>query len=267
MSKRKRAARAERKHKNQLQVLEGGSEKENHNPLRKKRQKQVTIVPRNANQKYLMHSLKDDKTHIAFAIGPAGTGKTLLSTLYAIHCLKTNQAEKIIITRPAVSVDEQHGFLPGSLNDKMSPWTKPIFDIFEDYYSPKHIEYMLEENIIEIAPLAYMRGRTFKSSIVIADEMQNATESQMKMLLTRIGEGSKLIVTGDLDQHDRGYESNGLKEFVDKLSYVNSEMIDIVEFGKYDIERHPAVSEVLRIYDNTAVPDMAVTSEHWRTSV
>ena len=265
MSKRKRAARAERKHKNQLQLLEGGSEKQDNNPLRKPRSKQVTIIPRNANQKHLMHSLKDDNTYIAFAIGPAGTGKTLLSTLYAIHCLKTHQAEKIIITRPAVSVDEQHGFLPGSLNDKMSPWTKPIFDIFEDYYSPKHIEYMLEENIIEIAPLAYMRGRTFKSSIVIADEMQNATESQMKMLLTRIGEGSKLIVTGDLDQHDRGYESNGLKEFVDKLGCVDSEMIDIVEFGKYDIERHPAVSEVLRIYDNKIIPNMAPNTEHWRT--
>ena len=107
-----------------------------------------------------------------------------------------------MVTRPAVSVDEQHGFLPGTLMEKMAPWTRPIFDVFEEYYSPEQIEYMINDNKVEVAPLAYMRGRTFKNSFIIADEMQNATDSQMKMLLTRIGQGSKIVVTGDLAQHD-----------------------------------------------------------------
>jgi len=147
-----------------------------------------------------------------------------------------------------VSVDEQHGFLPGTLVEKMSPWTRPMFDIFEEYYSPSEIGQLINENIIEIAPLAYMRGRTFKNSIIIADEMQNATDNQMKMLLTRIGENSKIVVTGDLDQHDRGYDNNGLKMFVDRLHKRNSKMIGVVEFSKTEIERHPVVDEVLNLY-------------------
>ena len=217
----------------------------------KAREKIVRIVPRNPKQESLVALLNNRSTYIAFAIGPAGTGKTLLSTLHAIKLLKTHQIQKIIITRPAVSVDEQHGFLPGTIIDKMLPWTKPIFDIFETYYNPKHIKFMLDEGIIEIAPLAFMRGRTFKDSIIIADEMQNATDSQMKMLLTRIGDRSKLIVTGDLAQHDRGFESNGLKEFTRKLveREPHSDMIDVVEFSDSEIERHPVVSEVLKIYE------------------
>ena len=183
-----------------------------------------------------------------FTTGPAGTGKTLLSTLYALREFKNKTYSKIVITRPAVSVDEQHGFLPGTLVEKMAPWTRPIFDVFEQYYHPKEIEYLVENNTVEVAPLAYMRGRTFKESIIIADEMQNATQEQMKMLLTRIGDGSKLIVTGDLAQHDRGYETNGLKVFLEKLKAFNSSRIDLVEFDSSQIERHPAVSEVLKIW-------------------
>jgi phosphate starvation-inducible PhoH-like protein len=130
----------------------------------------------------------------------------------------------------------------------MAPWTRPIFDIFEEYFSPDQIEYMLKDNKLEIAPLAYMRGRTFKNSFIIADEMQNATDSQMKMLLTRIGENSKLVVTGDLNQHDRGYESNGLKMFIERLLEKGSTRIKMVTFNHKDIERHPVVEEVLRIY-------------------
>jgi len=120
--------------------------------------------------------------------------------------------------------------------------------IFEEYYHPEQLEYLLKANKLEIAPLAYMRGRTFKNSFIIADEMQNATDSQMKMLLTRIGEGSKLVVTGDLNQHDRGYESNGLKMFMERLLDRGSERIKVVNFDRGDIERHPVVEEVLRIY-------------------
>ena len=132
----------------------------------------------------------------------------------------------------------------------MAPWTRPIFDVFEEYYTPDQIEYMLGDNKVEIAPLAYMRGRTFKNSYIIADEMQNATDSQMKMLLTRIGDNSKLVVTGDLAQHDRGFESNGLKMFIERLLSRQSDRIKLVNFDNGDIERHPVVDEVLRIYDS-----------------
>lgn len=250
-NKRVKATKEEKKQKQHyLQLISNGELNPNH-LIPKSREKTVEIIPRNFKQRKLITILKNKETHITFAIGPAGTGKTLLSTLHAIDMLKSHQTQKIIITRPAVSVDEQHGFLPGTIVDKMLPWTKPIFDIFETYYTPKHIKFMLEEGIIEIAPLAYMRGRTFKDSIIIADEMQNATESQMKMLLTRIGERSQLVVTGDLAQHDRGFESNGLRGFVDRLNRhkkCNSRMIDVVEFAHDEVERHPVVSEVLEIY-------------------
>ena len=214
----------------------------------RKKERPVIIKPRNLKQQYLISLLENPNKHITFATGPAGTGKTLLSTLYAIKSLKEGTARKIVITRPAVSVDEQHGFLPGTLVEKMSPWTRPMFDIFEEYYNSSEIGHMIKENIIEIAPLAYMRGRTFKNSVIIADEMQNATDNQMKMLLTRIGDCSKLIVTGDLDQHDRGYQDNGLKKFTDRLAKRNSDMIGAVEFSKSEVERHPVVTEVLSLY-------------------
>ena len=214
----------------------------------RRKERPVIIKPRNLKQQYLISLLENPNKHITFATGPAGTGKTLLSTLYAIKSLKEGSALKIVITRPAVSVDEQHGFLPGTLVEKMSPWTRPMFDIFEEYYNSSEMGHMIKENIVEIAPLAYMRGRTFKNSIIIADEMQNATDNQMKMLLTRIGDNSKLIVTGDLDQHDRGYQDNGLKKFTDRLAKKNSDMIGAVEFSKSEVERHPVVTEVLSLY-------------------
>jgi len=224
-----------------LRVIEGGA-------LLRKRQKEVNIIPRNFNQDNLLGYLEDHNINIVFAIGPAGTGKTLISTLAGIKQLKNNKINKFVVTRPAVSVDEQHGFLPGTLMEKMAPWTRPIFDVFEEYYTPEQVEYMINDNKVEVAPLAYMRGRTFKDAFIIADEMQNATDSQMKMLLTRIGTGSKIVVTGDLNQHDRGYESNGLKMFIERLMDKGSESIKYIEFGNTDIERHPAVAEVLRLY-------------------
>lgn len=215
---------------------------------RKERQKQVEILPKNMRQEDYLALLENPRKNIVFAIGPAGTGKTLLACLLAVRELKAGRIEKIVITRPAVSVDEQHGFLPGTLIDKMAPWTRPIFDVFEQYWSPKYIENMIEENVIEVAPLAYMRGRTFEKSIILADEMQNATPSQMKMLLTRIGNGSRIFCTGDLAQHDRGYEANGLKDFTTRLASSSSKIIGVVEFEQRDVERHPAVAEVLKIY-------------------
>jgi phosphate starvation-inducible PhoH-like protein len=215
---------------------------------RKDRQKQVEILPKNIRQEDYLALLEDPRKSIVFAIGPAGTGKTLLACLLAVRELKAGRIQKIVITRPAVSVDEQHGFLPGTLIDKMAPWTRPIFDVFEQFWAPKYIENMIEENVIEVAPLAYMRGRTFENSIILADEMQNATPSQMKMLLTRIGNHSRIFVTGDLAQHDRGFEANGLKDFVTRLEATSSKMIGTVEFEQRDVERHAAVAEVLKIY-------------------
>ena len=213
-----------------------------------KKKQQVSILPRNTSQEYYLELLKNPKKHIIFAIGPAGTGKTMLGVQWAIKQLKEGVIERIIITRPAVSVDEEHGFLPGTLNQKMEPWTKPIMDVFQEYYHTKQIAEMLEEGVIEISPLAYMRGRTFKHAMIVADEMQNATPSQMKMLLTRLGEGSRMVVTGDLNQADRPRE-NGLLEFCSLYDEGGDHrMIAMAKFQTKDIERHPVVREVLSIY-------------------
>lgn len=213
--------------------------------------KRVEIIPRNLRQEDYLAHLENPRRDMVFALGPAGTGKTLLATLWAVKQLKLGQIDRIVVTRPAVSVDEQHGFLPGDLMSKMAPWTRPVFDVFREYWNARQIEAMIQEGTIEVAPLAYMRGRTFTRSVVIADEMQNATPQQMKMLLTRIGDGSKFIITGDLDQHDRGYENNGLKDFIERMllpTQSANQRIAVVTFERTHVERHPAVAEVLGIY-------------------
>ena len=166
------------------------------------RRKKLQILPRNVHQEDYLEMLQDSSRHVIFATGPAGTGKTMMAVQMGIRSLEDGTVDRIVITRPAVSVDEQHGFLPGDLKAKMAPWTQPIFDFLEEHYKPKQVEQMINDKTIEISPLAYMRGRTFKKSWIIADEMQNATQEQTKMLLTRIGEGSKIVATGDLAQHD-----------------------------------------------------------------
>ena len=214
-------------------------------PAKKQR---VIINARNANQKLYLSKLYAEQTSIVLAIGPAGTGKTMLAVQYGIKLYQEGIVDKIVVTRPAVSVDEDLGFLPGTLNEKMAPWTRPIFDVLSEYYQKKDIEKMLEEGTIEISPLAYMRGRTFKNAYIVADEMQNATVNQMKMLLTRLGEGSKMVVTGDLAQADR-LSDNGLIDFCNLLETKEYlEHIDIVRFDARDIERHNAVKEILAIY-------------------
>ena len=215
-----------------------------HAPQKKHR---VTLLPRNRNQENYLQKLQDDSKSIVFAIGPAGTGKTLLAVQNGIKMYQEGLVDKIIVTRPAVSVDEDLGFLPGTLNEKMAPWTRPIFDVLGEYYQQKDIENMLYEGIIEISPLAYMRGRTFKNAYVIADEMQNATQNQMKMLLTRLGENSRMVVTGDLNQADR-LKDNGLVDFIAKFQGRKLLHIDMVQFDSKDIERHQAVKEVLDVY-------------------
>ena len=210
----------------------------------------ITLIPKSLSQENYIDLLTDPQKLIIFATGPAGTGKTMLAVLAALRAFRSGACERIVITRPAVGVDdEQHGFLPGTLNEKMAPWTRPIFDIIGEYYKQTDIARMLDDNQIEISPLAYMRGRTFKNSWIIADEMQNATPSQMKMLLTRLGEGSKMVVTGDTRQADRKENDNGLLDFQRLVaSYKNCKYVSGVEFDHRDIQRHPAVLEILKIY-------------------
>ncbi len=215
-----------------------------------KRRRQVNLLPKTLNQETYINLLTDPSKIIVFSTGPAGTGKTMLAMMAGIQALKDGTVRKIVLTRPAVGVDdEEHGFLPGDLNQKMEPWTRPLFDVLAEYYDKKEIATMLDEQIVEISPLAFMRGRTFKNSWIIADEMQNATPNQMKMLLTRIGDGSKMVVTGDTRQADRKDPDNGLLNFKSLVeSYKNSQFVDGVELTGKDIQRHPAVLEVLRIY-------------------
>jgi phosphate starvation-inducible protein PhoH and related proteins len=211
--------------------------------------KQVEIHPRNPSQENYLDALEDDYNSIVIATGPAGTGKSLLATLYAIEQLQKGNIDHIVICRPAVGVDEEeHGFLPGSIVDKLAPWCRPIIDVFKEYYTLKQIGNMIREEIIEFVPVAFVRGRTFKNTIVIFDEAQNSLPTAMKAVLTRIGDGSRIFVTGDMDQHDRGYAINGLRDFINKLQYKKAKYIAHIEFGIEDIERHPAVSEILYLY-------------------
>ena len=216
-------------------------------PRLPQKRRMVTLTPRNQHQKEYIAKLENENNSIIFAIGPAGTGKTLLAVQYGIKLFQEGKIEKIVVTRPAVSVDEDLGFLPGTLNEKMQPWVRPIFDIFLEYYHQREINKFLEDGVIEISPLAYMRGRTFKKAYIIADEMQNATISQTKMLLTRIGDDSSMVVTGDLAQADR-LRDNGLVNFCSLLNGIPLTYIDLIEFGVKDVERHPAVKEILAIY-------------------
>jgi len=220
----------------------------NSNAFNFNRKTNVEIIPRNIAQETYVDQLLDPRIRLTVAAGPAGTGKTLLAVLAAIKALKEGSINRIVISRPAVSVDEEHGFLPGTLNEKMDPWVRPIMDVFEEYWSPIEIERMLENRVVEVCPLAYMRGRTFKNAYIILDEAQNTTTSQMKMALTRIGSGSYMSVTGDLNQHDRGYEENGLKNFVELLALKNSDKIGISWFTRNHVERDVIVSEILSIY-------------------
>ena len=204
------------------------------------------ISPRTLTQrKYL--DLLQNHVPIVVGTGPAGTGKTLLACHAASRALAARQVERLILTRPAVSVDEQHGHLPGSLEQKMAPWTRPMFDALYRWYPPKKVREMMYDQKIEICPLAYMRGRTFDNAWIIGDEMQNSTPSQMKMFLTRIGEGSKMAVIGDPDQHDRGFDHNGLIDLLEKLP-APTDNIQHVEFTENDVLRSEVIKEILRMY-------------------
>jgi len=190
---------------------------------------------------------------VTVAIGPAGTGKTHIACTIGIEKLLRCDIEKIVITRPAVNVDECHGFLPGTANSKMVPYLIPIYDSFLTRITKHQLKKYIDDSKIEVSPLAYMRGRTFHKSFIIADEAQNTTPSQMKMLLTRLGEETKLVVTGDVEQSDLR-RNNGLADLMlrieERFQYTDEVPIDIVKFGRDDVLRSKLVEDILELYAN-----------------
>lgn len=206
-----------------------------------------SLYPKTIGQKLYIDSIM--KNDIVFGTGPAGTGKTYLAVALAAHSLRNKQFERIILTRPAVEAGESLGFLPGDLQEKVDPYLRPIYDaLFEILGGEKYMKY-IEKGIIEIAPLAYMRGRTLDNSFIVLDEAQNTTSEQMKMFLTRLGYSSKMVVTGDLTQTDlpKGKKS-GLHQAINILK--NTKGIGIVELQKVDIVRHPLVRRVIEAYED-----------------
>ena len=201
------------------------------------------MLPRTPIQVKYLKALRSNLKPLVVATGPAGSGKTLFACQTAAEGLAAGRFKKMILTRPIVSVDEELGFLPGNIDEKMDPWTRPMFDILEKYYSKSQITHMVKSKTIEISPLAYMRGRTFEDSFIIGDEMQNTTCNQMKMMLTRLGENSKMVITGDADQCD--VPESGLVDLIHRMSDQELEYLDHIVLGDEDIQRHPAVKEIL----------------------
>lgn len=239
-----------RKTNRKFQLIQDGNTTDiSYKYVKPSRTKSINLVPRSVSQESLVLSLCNPNTDITIAVGPAGSGKSYLGMLAALKSFQQNECSKIIITRPAVGVEEEkHGFLPGDLNAKMEPWTRPLTDIMKEFYTPAQVNKFIEDEIIEISPLAFMRGRTFKNSWIVADEMQNATPNQVKMLLTRIGEGSKIIITGDIEQTDKTISNNGLLDLCSRLDAEPTPGLDVCRLGLKDIQRHPIISSVLNLY-------------------
>ena len=220
------------------------------NPEPRQRQRPIELIPKSRNQENLILNLLNPDQSIVVAVGPAGTGKTYLAMLAAVKAFKSGECKRIILTRPAIGVeDEQHGFLPGNIVAKMEPWTRPLMDVLREHYRQSEIAAMIDDGSIEISPLAYMRGRTFKHAWIIADEMQNATPAQMKMLLSRIGTESRIVVTGDVEQADRTQGQNGLLDLCSRLEHYPVKGMAACRLTGRDIQRHPIIGSVLALYD------------------
>ena len=207
-----------------------------------------TVVPRNFRQRqFLDLILKND---LVFGIGPAGTGKTFLAMIAALHSLLEGKVQRIVLARPAVEAGEALGFLPGDLEEKLLPYLRPLYDAMDDVLGPVEARKLVETGVVEIAPLAYMRGRTLGKCFALLDEAQNTTKSQMMMFLTRLGEGSKMVVTGDLTQIDLPpREESGLVEARRILKGVPG--LHFHEFDHHDVVRHPLVSAIISAYQST----------------
>ncbi|MDB5256827.1 MAG: phosphate starvation-inducible protein PhoH [Chitinophagaceae bacterium] len=207
------------------------------------------IKAKSANQAKLVQTIQEHD--LAFVIGPAGTGKTYISVALAVRALKHKEVKKIIITRPAVEAGENLGFLPGDLKEKIDPYLRPIYDALDDMLPPEKQKYYYENRIIEIAPLAYMRGRTLHNAFILLDEAQNTTPMQMKMFLTRMGANSKMIVTGDRSQIDLPKsQRSGLIDAIDTLKKIKE--IGVIELTKTDVMRHKLVGKIIGAYEKKA---------------
>jgi phosphate starvation-inducible PhoH-like protein len=211
--------------------------------------RQLKIKPRNPNQ---YHYLKNILSHdINFGIGPSGTGKTWLAVACAIVALEAEQVQRIILVRPAVEAGEHLGFLPGDMSQKVDPYLRPLYDALYEMLGTEYVEKLLQRNVIELAPLAYMRGRTLNDAFIILDESQNTTREQMKMFLTRIGFGSKAVITGDITQIDLPRnEHSGLRHAIAVLSDVKD--IHFTFFQAHDVVRHPLVQLIIQAYEKIA---------------
>ena len=207
-----------------------------------------SVRPKTQGQRRYIEAIRDNV--ITFGVGPAGTGKSWLAVAMAVQSLHRNEVERIILTRPAVEAGERLGFLPGDLMAKIDPYLRPLYDALYDMVDPEGAQRLLERNLVEVAPLAFMRGRTLNASFIILDEAQNATPEQMKMFLTRIGFGSKVVVTGDMSQVDVSGNKSGLADLervlqgIDKLSWVH--------LGSRDVVRHRIVQDIVNAYDRSA---------------
>ena len=204
------------------------------------------IQPRGENQRQMVREFAS--RDMCFATGPAGSGKTFIAICLAVKALKAKQVRRIILSRPAVEAGEKLGFLPGEMKDKLDPYLQPLYDALGELIPAPKLQDFIDTGVIQIAPLAFMRGRTLNDAVVILDEAQNTTPQQMKMFLTRLGANSKMIITGDFTQVDlpRGVRS-GLRDAVDKLQGLRS--ISFIHFSTVDIVRHPLVSEIVEVYD------------------
>jgi phosphate starvation-inducible PhoH-like protein len=215
------------------------------------------FIPRTPNQCTYHNMISNEKIQLVIASGPAGTGKTLFPTQYAAQQLMASD-QKIVITRPLICVDEELGYLPGGINQKMDPWTIPIFDVLREFFSQQMLDKFILDKRLEVVPLAFMRGRTFKNTLVIGDELQNTSINQMLMLLTRIGDNSKMIVTGDVNQCD--HTENGLMDLIERIERrydergddfheaLRADSIGLVELGVDDVQRSKLITTVLDIY-------------------
>ena len=214
--------------------------------------KSLKTITLTVAQKLYLDLLNTRTASLVVSHGPAGCGKTMLACSAAVKHFREGAVKKIVLTRPVISVSEENiGFLPGNINTKMDPWMRPLLDALGEHYTTKEINTLIRDGHIEIAPLGFMRGRTFKNAWVVADEMQNSTPIQMRMITTRIGEDSKLVITGDLEQSDLG-QQNGLAEFIDV--WKNAKLISgltgiyCLELSSHDVKRSKIVSDVLAMY-------------------
>ncbi|ETB21928.1 phosphate starvation protein PhoH [Mycobacterium avium subsp. avium 11-4751] len=222
-----------------------------------------TIRPKTLNQKRYVDAIEANT--VVFGVGPAGTGKTYLAMAKAVNALQTKQVSRIILTRPAVEAGERLGFLPGTLSEKIDPYLRPLYDALYDMMDPEVIPKLMSAGVIEVAPLAYMRGRTLNSAFIVLDEAQNTTAEQMKMFLTRLGFGSKIVVTGDITQVDLpGGATSGLRSAMEILDRVDD--IHVAELTSVDVVRHRLVSEIVDAYAKFEEPGLTMNRAARRAS-